>query len=403
VNWILETIRIALASLRANKLRTGLTILGVIIGIGTIIGMLSLINGINESVSREFERLGPNVVYITSEEPGLHVGGRRRDRKRIELDEVEALRKRCSSVGRISMISENRAKAGYRGRTSSMVTVMGVQADYDEVTSLEVEQGRFFSRVEERRSRSCILGNAVAASLFGRASAVDREVEIEGRRFHVVGVLEEAGVVLGSSYDETVLIPFERGRTIFGRSDHEYVMLLPARGVGVDDMIGHVRLSLRTIRRIRLGEEDDFAISTAESLLETYNRLTGSIYWVMRIVASIALLVSGIGIMNIMFVVVMERTREIGLRKAVGAPRMAIAGQFLVESIALTLLGGIVGIGLGYLICLLVAAATPLPASVPFWAVPVSLGICCAVGIFFGMYPALRASGLDPVKALRYE
>jgi putative ABC transport system permease protein len=180
-------------------------------------------------------------------------------------------------------------------------------------------------------------------------------------------------------------------------------MVLPARGVELGDAIGDLRLSMRNIRKVQLGKEDGFAISTQESLMDTYKQLTASIYWVMRIVASIALLVSGIGIMNIMLVTVMERTREIGLRKAVGAPKAAIAGQFVVESIVLTLFGGAVGIGLGYLIRVLVAVGTPLPASVPVWAVPLALAICCAIGMFFGLYPAVRASGLDPVKALRYE
>jgi putative ABC transport system permease protein len=403
MRWVGETILIAFRSLWANKLRTGLTVLGVIIGIGTIIGMLSLINGINEAVANEFRRLGPNVIYITRYEPGLHVGFSRQERRRLELKEVEALRKRCDSIDRISMVSENRSRVAYRGNKTGMVTVMGVQADYDEVTSLELDDGRFFISVEERRSRPCVIGAGVAEGLFGRTSPMGKRVEIEGHRFTVIGVLEEAGVVLGSSYDETVFIPYQRGRTIFGQTPHEYVMLLPESETDVGDAIEDIRLSLRTIRHISLDKEDDFAISTTETLLATYKKLTSSIYWVMRIVASIALLVSGIGIMNIMFVVVMERTREIGLRKAVGAPRLAIAGQFLVESVVMTLFGGVIGIGLGFLIRLGVAAGTPLPATVPIWAVPVSLGICCAVGIFFGMVPALRASGLDPVRALRYE
>jgi putative ABC transport system permease protein len=180
-------------------------------------------------------------------------------------------------------------------------------------------------------------------------------------------------------------------------------MALPREGVKVEDAIDDLRVTVRVIRKIPPGNEDGFALSTQESLLETYNKLTGSIYWVMRIVASIALLVSGIGIMNIMLVVVMERTREIGLRKAIGATRKAIMAQFLIEAVVLTLIGGVLGIALGLLIRVGVAAGTPLPASVPVWAVPLALGICCAVGVFFGAYPALRASGLDPVEALRYE
>lgn len=403
MRWLGETIRVALFSLRANKLRTILTVLGVIIGIGTIIGMLSLINGINEAVMNEFRRLGPNVIYVTREEPGLRVGHERTDRKEVSLREVEEVRRRCHSIGRISIVAERRGKVGYRGRRSGMVTVMGVLGDYADIGKVTVDEGRFFSLAEGRRARICVLGSGVVKTLFGKVSPIDKEVEIEGRTFRVLGTLEETGTVFGASGDDVVMLPYTWCRILFGENRDDYIMALPSAGTDVEDAIEDLRLTLRSIRRIMPGRQQDFSLSTQESLLKTYKRLTGTIYWVMRVVASIALLVSGIGIMNIMFVVVMERTREIGLRKAVGAPRLAIAGQFLVEAVILTLLGGGVGIGLGFLICVGVASFTPLPASVPIWAVPISLAICCAVGIFFGLYPAIRASGLDPVRALRYE
>jgi putative ABC transport system permease protein len=403
MRWLTETVRIALMSLRANKLRTVLTVIGVIIGIGTIIGMLSLINGINESVMEEFRRLGPDVMYITREEPGLQVGPSRRDTKEILLSEVEELGRRCESVDEISLIADRRANVGYRGRRSGMMTIRGVLTEYGEIGKIVIEQGRFFNPAEGRRSRVCVLGSGVVKTLFGKVSPLDKQVDIEGRSFRVIGTLEETGTVFGESSDDMVMVSYTWCRRLFGESRDDYVMALPAAGTGVDDAVDDIRITLRGIRRLTPGQEDDFAVSTQESLLDTYKQLTGTIYWVMRIVASIALLVSGVGIMNIMFVVVMERTREIGLRKAVGAPRVAIAGQFLVEAVVLTLLGGMIGIALGFLISIAVSALTPLPASVPLWAVPVSLGICCAVGIFFGFYPAMRASGLDPVRALHYE
>lgn len=397
-------VRIALKSLATNKLRTTLTVLGVIIGIGTIIGMLSLINGINQSVAEEFERLGPDVIYVTRDEPGIHIGiDQNRDRKQIELDEVEELKRRCGSLESISMVAERRAKVGHKGARTGMITVRGVLADYADVAKIPLADGRFFTGAEDRKSRPCILGGNIVGTVFGRVSPIGKDVDIEGRRFVVVGVLEKTGMVFGSSYDDVVLVPYRAARAVFGESPADYVMAAPRAGFQVDDVIEEVRVTLRAIRKIGPGKEDSFAISTQESLLETYNKLTGTIYWVMRIVASIALLVSGIGIMNIMLVVVMERTREIGLRKALGATRAAIMGQFLVESIVLTLIGGVAGIALGFLIRLGVALGTPLPASVPAWAVPMALGICCAVGVFFGMYPAFRASGLNPVEALRYE
>jgi putative ABC transport system permease protein len=397
-------VRIALASLAANKLRTGLTVLGVVIGIGTIIGMLSLINGINQSVMEEFERLGPDVIYVTRDEPGLHLeAGATKARKRIQLDEVEELGRRCGSLEAVSIVAERRSRVAFKASRTGMVSVRGVLADYADAANLPIAEGRFFTAAEDRKSRVCVLGSEIAKTVFGKTRPLGKAVDIEGRSFLVAGVLEETGRVFGSSYDNVAIIPYRAARSIFGEDPRDYVMAVPRSGLARDDVTEEVRTTLRLVRRIAPGEEDGFAVSTQESLLETYNRLTGTIYWVMRIVASIALLVSGVGIMNIMLVAVMERTREIGLRKAVGATRVAIMGQFLVESIALTLMGGIAGIALGLAIRVGVDLGTPLPASVPAWAVPMSLGICCAVGLFFGLYPAFRASGMDPVEALRYE
>jgi putative ABC transport system permease protein len=403
VNWFWATTSIALASLMANKLRTMLTVIGVVIGIGTIIGMLSLINGINSSFMTEFERLGPNVLYVTSEEPGIHVGMSRRERVPVTQDEVEALRRRCYSVERISIVCEGRGKVGFRGQKTGMVTVEGVEADYVEISKLDLAEGRFFDQMEGEKTRVCVLGNGVIEALFGSVPAVGRQVEIQGLTFKVIGTLGSSGTILGHSLDDTAIIPYRWFRVLFGRTNQEYAMASPVADVNLEDAVDDLRMTMRLVRKIPLGEENDFAVSTQETLVDTYKKLTGSVYWGMRIVASIALLVSGVGIMNIMLVVVMERTREVGLRKAVGAPRGAIMGQFLVESVMMTLTGGLIGLGLGYLIRFVVSIATPLPASVPVWAIPLSIMICCAVGVFFGLYPAVRASGLDPVRALRYE
>jgi putative ABC transport system permease protein len=398
-----DTVRIALSSLRANKLRTGLTGLGVVIGIGTIIGMLSVINGINRTVTEELETLGPNVVYVTRYEPGVRVGRVRRQRPNITVDDISELARRCDSIHRISLVAEWRGKVAYRGTGSGMLNIVGVQADYADVGKVDISEGRFFTQLEGGKSKVCVLGSGVRDALFGRTAALGKEVLIGGRRFEVLGLLSREGRIFGSSSDETVIVPYRWFRAMYGETGGEYAMALPADGVEVDDAIDHLRVTLRQIRKLAPGTDDEFALSTQESFLARYRQLTRSIYWVMRIVASIALLVSGIGIMNIMLVVVMERTAEIGLRKAVGASRLAITGQFVVEAIMMTIVGGLVGIGLGFLMGVFVSAFTPLRAVVPLWAVPFALGVCCAVGILFGLVPAMRASGLDPVKALRYE
>ena len=316
MNWFGGIVSIALKSLWANKLRTALTTIGVIIGIGTIIGMLSLINGINQSVMLEFKKLGPNVVYITRDEPGIHVRmGGKRERKEITFEETGNLRRRCASIERLSIVSDQRGQVAFKGRRSGTVTIRGVSTDYADVGKVAVDQGRFFSDAEDRKSMVCVLGAGVVEGIFGKTSPLGKEVEIEGRRFTVVGTLEATGVVFGMSSDNVALIPYRAARVIFGDSrldmSHEdMVMALPRPGVTVEQAIDDLRVTLRVIRKIRPGDEDTFALSNQQSLLDTYNKLTGSIYWVMRIVASIALLVSGIGIMNIMLVVVMERTGD---------------------------------------------------------------------------------------------
>jgi putative ABC transport system permease protein len=209
MTWFGAIVRIALKSLAANKLRTGLTTLGVVIGIGTIIGMLSLINGINESVMQEFKRLGPDVIYLTRDEPGIHVNmGEERDKKRIEMAEVEKLRRRCGSLERVSIVAERRSRVSEGGARTGIVSVRGVTADYADVAKVPVAEGRFFTAAEDRKSRVCVLGSEIVKSVFGTAAPLGREVAIEGRNFVVVGVLEETGMVFGSSYDNVAIVPY---------------------------------------------------------------------------------------------------------------------------------------------------------------------------------------------------
>jgi putative ABC transport system permease protein len=248
VSWFWETILIALGSLWANKLRTVLTVLGVVIGIGTIIGMLSLINGINRSVMSEFERLGPNVLYLTNEEPGIHVGRSRRDNPPVTVDEVESLRRTWRSLGKISIVGEARGRVGFRGRKTGMLTVSGVEASYADIYKLDIAEGRFFEQMEGEKSQVCILGSGVVNTLFGSMSAVGREVDINGRNFRVLGALEESGTVLGQSLDDTVIIPYRWFRKVFGKTGQEYAMASPAAGVDLEDAVGDLSMSMRIVR-----------------------------------------------------------------------------------------------------------------------------------------------------------
>ena len=253
MRFLLETTIIALKSLRANKLRSVLTILGVVIGIGTIIGMLSFINGINESVMEELKRLGPNVFYITRERPGIRVGHDRDRPPEIKLEEVESIRRRVDSLSGITIVAEDRSRVFFRTRRTGMMTIRGVQSDYADVSKLDIADGRFFQRMEGRKARVCVLGSGVVDALFGKLNPIGREVEIKGRKFKVIATLEESGQVFGSTYDEVVILPHEWFNVLFGSGREEYAMALPVEGADVMDTIEEVRLALRATRKIPLG------------------------------------------------------------------------------------------------------------------------------------------------------
>ncbi len=401
-----ESSGIALAALRANKLRSMLTLLGTIIGVMSVITVLSFVEGLNRFVSDKLLNAGANVFwvdpygFVTSQEAWEKV----KDNPPISLDDVDALRAAVPNAAMVVGQAETRVTARYREKEVRQVSVRGRGAGYEVIDDLTVESGRHLSELDDQRRRLvCVIGSEVAEELFPRRDPLGREIRLGPENYEIVGVIAAKGKMFGQSQDRFAAIPirtfqkYKQERGSFGIA----VKSLDQASMPVAQQ--EVRNILRGRRHLRPGEPDNFGITTSENVMELYHTLTGGIFVVTVGVAAISLLVGGIVIMNIMLVSVTERTREIGIRKAMGARRRDILTQFLVESTTLSLSGGLIGILVGIGLALLAGALTPLPAAVSWPAVGLGIGMSAMIGIFFGSYPAWRAACLDPIDALRYE
>lgn len=413
MNWfeIKEAIWQALTSLKANKLRSFLTILGVLIGVTSVIGMVSIIQGLNSSMSKQIESLGSNVIYVSKIKPGVHFGNlseEERNRKGINYDDAVAIKDLCPSVGWVSPQNYYFRPGGnvakYGNVEANRPDFFGALTDYEIVNNSYVSEGRFFTESDNHfRVMVCVVGTDVAEALFPHIDPIGKEILVNNNKFSVVGVMERRSSILGQSQNNYIIIPYDTFAKIYPWEKELWLAVKPKTAGLMEKAIDEITELMRRRRGLSADKPDDFAVFTQENLMEIYRKITGAIYMVMIVISSIGLLVGGVGVMNIMLVSVTERTREIGIRKAIGARRKDILWQFLVEAMTLTGVGGILGIVFGLLISQLVAVATPLPASVsPFW---VFLGFTFAVsvGLVFGIYPAYRAAKLDPIVSLRYE
>jgi putative ABC transport system permease protein len=414
-----DVLRMALGSLRAQGMRSLLTTLGVVIGVATVVAMASIIQGFNRTVESSISSFGSHTIYIRSFKPGFFVGGfpdSLRRRMAFTEEDAEAIRRLCPDVGHLTVIGfvENSTIA-WRGHSSRGLQLIGSDPDIQEVLRYDPAIGRFFTEQElKRRAQVIVIGPAIRAGLFPQGgSPIGRTVHLNGQPFRVIGELEPKGRSLFGNPDEFITIPYTTLTKLFppppdapfyvpkrGYYYMNAVAVSPERTAAAVDQIREV---LRARRRLRPREPDNFAVLTEEALTDLYNQLTGATYVVMLLISSIALIVGGIGVMNIMLVAVTERTREIGVRKALGARRTSILMQFLIEAAALTGVGGIIGIAIGAGVAQLVRIVSPLPAHTPLWAVVVAFVFSVVVGVFFGLYPAMRASRLDPVESMRYE
>jgi putative ABC transport system permease protein len=401
-----ESTGIALGAIRANKLRSFLTLLGTIIGVASVIAVVSFVEGMNRFVSDKLLNAGSNVFwvdkfgFITNNDDYINAL-RRPD---ITLDDAEALRLGVAHARMVVAGNDKSARVHYRARHVDGVQIHGRGPGYEVVEDLTIAQGRQLAESDDmHRELVCVIGAEVAEELFPGMDPIDKEVRVGEQSYRVVGVVEAKGKMLGQSQDRFVTIPVRTFQKYETEGGSIQIAVKSDDQASLPIALQEARNILRGRRHLGPGRPDNFGISTADTWMEFYRTLTGGIFVVMIGVASIALVVGGIVIMNIMLVSVTERTREIGIRKALGARPRDILTQFLVEATTLSLSGGLIGILMGVGLALLVGAVTPLPAGVNFPAIALGIVMSSLVGIFFGSYPAYRASRLDPIEALRYE
>ncbi|UCF78128.1 MAG: ABC transporter permease [Candidatus Eiseniibacteriota bacterium] len=402
-----ESMVMALSSLWTHKLRAILTILGVVIGITTVVGMVSLVQGLNRSMARQIRSLGTSVVYVRKFEPGLFVGSlpeSLRHRRDFSVEDAVAIERLCPSVKAAVPLNFTAVPLKYRDRETRLTQVLGSAPDYLEIHELGISSGRCFTEEEVLHSADvCVMGQELLETLFPHTSSVGRWVSIGGKRFLIVGELEKRGNFLGQSLDDFVIMPHSTLGKRFGPDLQIFVDAKPVTVEATEQAIEEITELMRRRRGIPANRGEDFAVFTEDVLMDLYHRITGTFYIVMIAISSIALMVGGVGVTNIMFVSVTERTREIGLRMAVGARRTDVMVQFLTEAVVLTATGGVIGIAIGVFIGWLVEKLVHIPSAAPFWSLALGFAFSSAVGLFFGMYPAVKASRLDPVVALRYE
>lgn len=400
---ILESIKMATTTLVANKLRSSLTMLGIIIGNASVIAMVGIGQGAQKLASEQFESLGPNVLFII---PGNQNAQRNRDiPKTLVLEDAEAIVRQVPSVGGVAPQIQTRQSVTYSNKNTN-TQIMGVTPEFLPVRSFNVAKGRFFSNQDVKgNTQVAILGPDVVKKLFGNSNSIGERVRIKNISFLVIGVMESKGSFLGSNQDDTVYIPLTTAANrIIGRTS-PYGLEVSFISVSAKDAnsIGAAQFQISNLLRLRhkITTEDDFTVRTQKDVLTIVGTISGALTLMLAAIAGISLFVGGIGVMNIMLVSVTERTQEIGLRKAIGATQQDILIQFMIEAIILSAAGGILGTFIGVGGIMLVGAVTPLKAGISPVAIAIAVGVSGGIGLFFGVVPARRAAKLDPIVALR--
>jgi len=407
MNKLFESIRIALGAIWANKLRSFMTVLGNIVAVTSIVTVVTLIQGMNAMVSTAITSgVGADQFVIQRQPPIRSEDDEERTRNNplLTLDEADAIKAFSPLVSSVMAQAGRGATVSYRDVELNNIQVQGVTSEYVNFSTFNAERGRLMSPTEVESGRPvAVIGWDTADRLFGQSEPLDKSIRVAGIPFRVVGVSEKKGSFFGNSQDSFVVIGLNNYQKLFGARQSLTLVVKPASRDALQATMDDAIVALRVSRRLKPAERDNFGIFTSDTFLNLYKQATSGIFAVLIGVVALSLVVGGIVIMNIMLMVVSERTREIGLRKALGARRADIMAQVLTESVTLSIFGGIVGITLGFLAAIGIAAVTPLPARLEPWSVILGIGITAAVGLFFGMYPASRAASLDPIEALRRE
>ena len=407
-----ESFRVAFASLRANKLRAGLTLIGIIVGVSAVIAVVTIIKGLDQTVASTFSSQGSTVFsvskrpqIITSREDFLKFN----KRKDVTHDDADAIARLCTSCWRTGL-SANVPQATVKRGDEKMegVMVRGVTLSMFDIDAVNLDAGRFWSESEHAAGRDvCVVGSDILENLFGGAAperAVGQEVRIAGRPFRIVGVAEKKGKIFGFSRDSLAYIPYTSYQKMYGARDSVVVFIQAASAERLDEVQDQVRSIMRNRRGRSFRDEDDgFALETQDVFLDLYGKATSNIYIVTVGVAAISLVVGGIVVMNIMLVSVTERTKEIGIRKAVGARQSDILRQFLIEAVTVTAIGGAIGVVTGFGLAYLISMLMGFPLLMSIESAVLGVGVSSLVGIISGLWPAWRAARLHPIDALRAE
>jgi len=408
VNKIFESALIALDAIWTSKLRSFMTVLGNIVAVTSIIAVVSLIQGLNASVKTAIlnqagaDSFNIQQFPITRSDDDFD---KVRNNPRLTMGDARAIRRYSELASAVMVDVSANGRITFRDRSIDQTRIQGVSGEYVDFSSFDAERGRLMSPTEVDTARPVVvLGWRTADRLFGTdLDPLDKVIQLEGIHFRVVGVSAKRGTLLGQSQDEFAVIPLGQFQMIFGARPRLTISVKPRDVAQISQAMDEATLALRISRRLKPKANDNFGVFTADTILDIYHSATNGIFAVLVGVVGLSLVVGGIVIMNIMLMVVTQRTREIGLRKALGARRSDITAQILTESIVLSIFGGVIGTLLGAAVAKTIATFTPVPASVELWSVALGIGITAVVGLFFGLYPALRAARLDPIEALRKE
>ena len=420
VGLLAEVLVMAVDTLRTNKLRSALTVLGVVIGVTSIVGMTSLIRGFGDQFESLIRQMGSDTIYVAKLSISSFASGkdfwdvmRRPD---LTEEDAAAIKLGAPSAKFVGMQlgggpGSEPVRMSYKGQGTKSMQLIGVGSNYPETNYLEMAQGRFFNEYEVQRRRNVIvLGAAPAETLFPNTDPVGKQIRVGAEEFTVLGVLSKRPSLLGGNPDEFAVIPISTYDKIYDPprirgmlSRFLVISVVPYEGISRSQLQTEVEQVMRSRHRLKVDQENDFDVLTSDVLMRIFDQFTQAVSLALVVISSIALMVGGIGVMAIMTISVTERTREIGVRKALGARRREILWQFLLEAVFLTSIGGVLGIVFGSGIGYLVHVLTDFPISLPWWSFALGIGFSATIGISFGMWPAFKASRLDPIDALRYE